>query len=281
MEIIISNEEKLEQIKKVIKEAGIDKFHLIADFDRTLARAYSEGKKVSTSYAQLRNNNFLGRDYELAARTLFIKYNRVEIDAVLTRAEKMESMQEWWETHHALLIEKGLTKEMLKKAALMKQLKLRGGIKKTFEFLNKNKVPIVIMSAGLGNVIELKLKSEGLLSDTVHVVSNTFTFDESGKANGKTGPIIHSMNKHETVLYKEKFYSSLEKRRNVLLLGDTLEDPGMVEGFDCDNLIKIGFMNKNFDKPELVKKYKAEYDIIITGDGPAEAVLDLIKELFE
>ena len=44
--VIISNAEKFEEKKKNIFEGGIDKFHVIADFDKTLTYAFSDGNKV-------------------------------------------------------------------------------------------------------------------------------------------------------------------------------------------------------------------------------------------
>jgi 5'-nucleotidase len=57
-------------------------------------------------------------------------------------------------------------------------------------------------------------------------------------------PIIHVFNKDETSLATmSHIYKQIQYRKNVILLGDSLGDVGMVTGFDYVNLLKIGFLN--------------------------------------
>ena len=65
----------------------------------------------------------------------------------------------------------------------------------------------------------------------------------------------------------------------MILLGDDLQDLGMVKNLDYDNLIKIGFLNENVD--ENLEKYKEGYDVVITGDGDFSFVNELIGEILK
>ena len=85
------------------------------------------------------------------------------------------------------------------------------------------------------------------------------------------------MNKDETILHDFPVYDLVKNRKNVLLLGDTLEDVGMIEGFDYANLIKIGFLNENVK--DNLAHYKKKYDIIILNDSSIEYVNELIRNL--
>ncbi len=63
------------------------------------------------------------------------------------------------------------------------------------------------------------------------------------------------------------------------MLGDNLEDIGMVDGFEYDNLLKIGFLNENIE--ENLENYKKAFDIVILNDGSMEFVNNLLKEIIK
>jgi 5'-nucleotidase len=79
------------------------------------------------------------------------------------------------------------------------------------------------------------------------------------------------------MLKKFPFYKKIKGRKNVILLGDNLEDAGMIKGFDFENLIKIGFLNEKVK--ENLKEYKKVYDVLITNDSSMEFVNELLKEI--
>jgi len=121
------------------------------------------------------------------------------------------------------------------------------------------------------------LEKEKKLYPNVYIISNSFKWDEKGRAIGVKKPIIHSMNKDETVIKNFPFYKKLMKRKNVILLGDNLEDIGMIEGFDYDNLIRIGFLNENIEIN--LNEYKKTYDILILHDSSLNFINALLKEI--
>jgi len=109
-------------------------------------------------------------------------------------------------------------------------------------------------------------------------LANAFIWDESGRAIGVREPIIHSYNKDETLIQNFPFFSEIKNRRNVILLGDSLGDVGMVEGFEYDNLLKIGFLNGRVE--ENLESFKKVYDVIILGDSSFAFINRLFKEIF-
>ena len=72
-------------------------------------------------------------------------------------------------------------------------------------------------------------------------------------------------------------FDVVKDRKNVLLLGDNLGDVGMVEGFEYDNLIKIGFLVENVE--ENLESYKANYNVIILNDSSMNYINKLLKEI--
>ncbi|GBE19542.1 pyrimidine 5'-nucleotidase [archaeon BMS3Abin17] len=279
-EVIIANEAGLEETKKKILEAGSENFHVLADFDNTLTKQFADGQKSHTTIAQLRNGNYLTSDYPGKAHALFDKYNSIEIDPNVSLDEKKEKMREWWTAHFKLLADSGLNKKDVEKVVAERDLNFREGSMEFLDFLHENNIPLVIMSAsGLGDAISMYLKKENRLYNNVHVVSNFFEYDAEGNFIRAKEPIIHSLNKDETAIQSFPVFDFVKHRKNVLLLGDGLGDVGMVKGFDYDNLIKIGFLNKNTE--ENLENYKKNFDVTILNDGSMDYVNKLVKEVMK
>jgi len=53
----------------------------------------------------------------------------------------------------------------------------------------------------------------------------------------------------------------------------------MLDGFECENIIKIGFLNH--DEESLFSEYQKRYDVIITKDGDMSFVCDFLREVIE
>jgi 5'-nucleotidase len=278
--IIIENPERFNLLREKISEAGPEKFHILADFDRTLIRAFVNGKEVPSMLSVLREEGYLTSDYSEKAKALFNKYHAIEINPNIPKEEKKKAMREWWTKHFELLIKSGLNKKDIEKAVNSGNLKFRDGAKEFFEILKKLNIPLVIMSSsGLGgDAIKMFLEKEGCFFPNIHIIGNVFEWNENGNAAGVKEPIIHGMNKDETMLQNFPVFEKIENRENVLLMGDSLDDVGMIEGFECENLIKIGFLNSNIE--ENLEKYKETFDVVITNDGDMIFINSLLKELF-
>ena len=275
--IFISNLKDLEEKIKKISKDGVDKFHVITDFDRTLTKAFVDGEKSPTVIAQIRNGKYLTEDYSSRAHKLFDIYHPIEIDHNIPLKEKDEKMLEWWMKHFDLLIECGMNKEIIQDIIKNKKIEFRKGALKLLEILNKNNIPLIIMSAGPGDMIKEYLRSEGKLYENIHIVANFFKWGKDGKAIDIEKPIIHSLNKHEIEIKGLNIYDELTKRTNVLLLGDNLEDIGMIEGFPYKELIKVCFLNENAEKRK--KYFLKNYDVVITEDGDMDYVNKLLIEI--
>ena len=279
-EIIISNLQYLESIKNAISNGGAEKFHVLSDFDRTLTKMLVAGEEVPSIISVLRSEGYLTPDYPAKAQELFNHYHAIEIDPLLPREKKREAMREWWSKHFELLIASGLRKKDIESAVASQKLQLRDGVILFFKFLRAHDIPLVIMSSsGLGTEsISLFLGRQGLLTENIHIISNEFIWDEAGLAIAVKEPIIHAFNKEETVLGGFPFYDKVKDRKNVLLLGDGPDDVEMIAGYDYNNLIKVGFLNKNIE--ENLLPYKEKFDVLITGDGNFDFINDLLIELF-
>ena len=280
-DIIIQNISNLEDLKKSISEDGIECFHVLADFDKTLTTLFVNGEKVPSLISVLRNGDYLTPDYAQKANQLYDKYHPIEIDPKVPTEEKKKVMNEWWMTHFDLIIKSGLNKKDVENVIKSRKIKLRHGFSDFLNILKENNIPLVIMSSsGLsGDAISMYLKQEEKLYDNIHIISNSYKWDQKGNAIGIKQPIIHVMNKDETAIQNFPAFEIIKNRKNVLLLGDSVSDIGMVQGFDYNNLIKIGFLNENVK--ENLESFKANYDVLILNDSSLDYINKLLREMVD
>lgn len=271
----ITNPKEVERKIKSWKEDGPSQLHVVADFDKTLTRLFPSGKKVPSTYALLREGKYLTEDYASRAYQAFDKYHPYEIDPHLSMKEKCARMQEWWQVHWELMVECGMDKETIKDLIKKQKLQLREGGIDFFKFLAAERIPLLIFSSGIGDIIKEFLEDKKLSTPNVHLVANFFEFDQKGKTVGYQKPLIHVFNKNETEIKGTPYYRAIKDRKNVLLLGDILGDLQMTEGIRHEEILKVGFLNEEKDK--LLKSYAEAFDVVILDDGP----LDYVNELLE
>jgi len=278
--IIIPNKKKVESIIDTLKKEGIEKLHILSDFDRTLTYAFVHGVERPSIISVLRDGKFLPHDYAKRAQALYDRYHAIGNDPEIPLEKRKKAMRTWWQTHFNLLIECGLNKETIKKAAFSKKIELRDGALDFLDFLEKHHIPLIILSStGLGSeAISLNLKKYNRHSRNIHIISNGFNYDANGQVISIQQPIIHSLNKDETILKDfPHIHNQIKDRKNVLLLGDSISDLAMVEGFNYDNLLTIGFLNKDISTN--INRYSESYDIVITHDASMDYINSLLKQL--
>ena len=264
-----------------MREDWADSLHILSDFDRTLTYGTVNGIKTPTLISLLRDGKHLREDYAPKAHTLFDHYHPFEIDPHMSIEEKKPLMVEWWHKHFSLMIECGLRKSDVHDVIKKSHLTLRKDADKTLQLLHEHGIPTVIISAwAIGDAIGLFLASQGLNFPTIFSICNQFTWSADGRAIGIQEPMIHVFNKDETSI--EAFphiYAQIEHRKNVILLGDSLWDIGMVHGFNYKNLLKIGFLNS--DDEALREQYLEAFDVIIDHDGDFSFVLKCLEDILQ
>jgi len=276
--IIISNPKKLEEIKKRIRQGGKDNLHVITDFDRTLTKGKVKGDKKVTSIINLiALGGYLTPDYPKKAHALFDKYYPIEHNVKIPLEKRKKEMVKWWTKHNQLLIKSGLNLEILKDIVKKNDPHFRENILGFFNLINKKNVPLIILSASRGVLMELFLEKYNYMNKNIHIISNYFEFDKKGNAIGSSKPLIHVFNKNEISVKHLPIYNKLLKRKNIILLGDNIGDVGMIKGFPYNNLIKIGFLNEN--TKERLKEFKKNYDVVILNDGDMSYVNKLLGEI--
>lgn len=246
-----------------------DSIHILADFDRTLTVGESE-----SSWGILSTGNFVSPEYIEERQRLYNYYRPIEIDEEMDFETKNNLMIEWWTKHISLFIDYELTEDVIKDAVKdIKVLKFRDGAIELLKNLRDKKIPLIIISAGIGNIIVEFLKNNNCYFDNIYIVSNFIKF-EDGVAVGLEENIIHSLNKNEALL-PDKIKKVIEDRHNIILLGDQIADTKMAPDDERYTTIKIGFCEENEDKN--YKHFENAYDIVCTDKTNFKDLSDKIN----
>ncbi|KAG6622906.1 HAD hydrolase, family IE [Phytophthora cinnamomi] len=283
---------------------GPDQLLVIADFDHTLTPYYKPRsdptaplQQENSSHGLLMTSRVLQPQVCAGEQELFARFYPVEMSPTLSAEEKLPFMEQWWNSAHALLVEYKLTKAQVQEAVALGSLSFRQGFHPLLKLLHDQQVPTLVFSAGLYDVIHAALEQEfaaerkrngeagggedgqAFTPSNVHVVSNMMRFDSQGVIEGFDRALIHSLNKSARVLLDSPFWQSceLEKRCNVLLLGDSRGDVHMAEGLEADEIIRVGFLNVHVD--EALDEYLELYDVVFTHDASLVPLQMLLEQM--
>ena len=191
----------------------------------------------------------------------------IEHDPHLTREQKLPYMIEWWQKSFDLVVSTGITRENLIEIVRHSTTHLKDGCLWFFYTLERCDVPLLIFSAGLGDMIQEWLIQDCGNFKNIKIVSNFMSFcEKTKKINGFQSTMIHIFNKNESVLIDTDSANLIKDRTNVILIGDSLGDIDMANGVESkNNVLKIGFLNEHVE--QLLPKYMEAYDIVTIKDS--------------
>lgn len=259
---------------------GLDKLMVVTDFDRTLTKAFVDGKVTALISMMVREKIF-DDDYIAKAKKSYEYYRPIEIDESLPLEYRCQKMQEWWEYVFEVLIDKKLSKTKLRFAMEKSHQMLRPGVAGFLTKLNQNHVPVVILSAnGLGrDSIEYFLEKHQLNFPNIHVFCNEIIWDENGVMVDFRRPLIHVLNKNFQVVKNSQIFekNDLAFRKNVIAIGDGISDLEMVKNCDYTNLWKVGFLNEEIEK--LRPAFQRAFDVVIENDADFSYLNELIGKI--
>ena len=277
--VLIPNPELLEKKVRKLKKGGSGNLQVRSNFDGSLTLTYINGKKIPSIIARLRQGGgYISDSYAAASQKLADTYRPIEYDQSINIETKKAKMLEWWTNHYELLKKVGMSKQVLDELTKSEKANFRKGADNFFALLKNNNIPMIILSSsGIGNTIPIFLKKEGLLSDNISILSNEIQFDQNGKMTGVKKPIIHTYNKNEISVSQLANYSEINRRKNILLLGDVLGDLKMTEGFDFEEIIRVGFLSEDIENH--LEEYEKNFDIVILNDGDMNYINELLSKI--
>jgi Haloacid Dehalogenase superfamily, subfamily IB, phosphoserine phosphatase-like len=257
-----------ESAKAKIDSLNYEKVHILTDFDRTITIGSSE-----SSWSILSKSKLVPKEYIEERQELYNYYRPIEIDEKLDFKEKNKLMIEWWNKHIRLFIKYKLPESVINNAANnLHVMSFREGASKFLEAMKENNVPVIIISAGIGNFIEQFLIKNKCNFSNIYIVSNFITF-ENGIASGIKDNLIHSLNKNEVAI-PEYIKSLIKHRENIILLGDSVSDIKMAPTDTRANALKIGFLEEK--EAENFQYFIENFDIVCTENTSYHDLKDLI-----
>jgi len=247
-----------DQIKNKVNSLNHDKLYVVADFDRTITVNSSDN-----SWGILEKSNFVCEEYTKESEKLYNYYYPIEFDFSMDPVIKDKLMYEWWSSVISLFVKYGLREEVVNNATSnISVMQFRDGGKQFLESMYEKNIPVIIISAGIGNFIEQFLKYNNCLFENIYIISNFIKFKD-GVAVGIGNDIIHSQNKNIVSLSPDIINKVID-RKDILLLGDNLADVKMVSQDKRDKTIRIGFLDSDIEKN--MEDFKKKFDVVCTDN---------------
>ncbi|XP_057340681.1 7-methylguanosine phosphate-specific 5'-nucleotidase [Microplitis mediator] len=266
----------INKIKK-IRNDGPNKLQIVTDFDRTITKQHVNGKEVLSSFGIFFRSNQISDELKKEEQRLFKKYRPIELDHDLDLDTKIAAMESWMRESEDILTGIDFDSCEIDQVVQVHGTDVRDRTKELIDRLNKAAVPVLVFSAGLGDVVEAVLKFHDVLLSNVKVISNFLSYKD-GKLNGfKNEKLIHVFNKNEEVIDKD-YYNTLKSRSNCILMGDMTGDATMADGADgIDTVLKIGFLYENVESA--LPSYLDTFDIVLIDDQSMDLIIDILRPI--
>lgn len=287
MDILINENFDIKK-ENFIKNSNKTNTLILTDFDYTFSKRFDKKTNVQlySTYDFIDQSN-LGKSINLTERNgeLRKKYLPYETDVSLELNERISMIKEWFIkalylymeckfTYKDLetMIEEGLNKE--------NKFLFKDCFVEYFEKLIQLDLPIIIMSGGIKEIIDILLKKyiknyeELKNNNKIIILANYFYFnEESGIVeNFDLENLIFTFNKSISV--KNLINSKFKNIQYIIALGDHLNDIDMVKDINItkENILSIGFINtksniSDEEKKNLISLYKKVYDVNILNDS--------------
>ena len=245
--------------------------YILMDFDRTLTTKDSEN-----SWSVISKNNQTPKEYTKKTYELFKYYRPYEIDETIDYNTKSNLMNEWWNKHINLFSKYQISKDIIEnKETILNSITFRKGTKEFFQNMNERNIPIIIVSAGIGNIIESSLILNDCYFDNIHIIANFFKY-ENNIVKSISGNIIHSLNKSEVSMTTD-ILENIKNRNNIILIGDAIADIQMAKKEHQKNALKIGFLETNVEENK--PYYEKYFDIVCTDNTSYNELTEKINLL--
>ena len=251
------NSNKLKEIK-----LNKDNFYVLIDFDRTI----TEGGSISC-WNILNYSTLLGPDFRKKRKEIHYKQKPNGDDKI-----KIEYYEDKFKRYLKLQEDFNLNDIIIDDAVRETPLVFRDNAKEFFLKMYELKIPVIIISCSIKNILEKVLRAHNCYYDNMEIYSNYYDYSEQRNHIFNVTP--YSKNK---ISFSEKTNKMIENRKFIVLLGDMVEDIKMVSQDKLIDTITIGFLDEDKGIEKNLEKYKSSFDVVLTNNSGFEDVIKLLK----
>lgn len=267
IQFLVPNRERLRaKLRKLIAD-GPAHLGIITDFDNTLTTYRVNGISGPSTFKVLELSGLFSEEFKQRSVALSTHYRPLEKDQSIPHEDKFKLMDDWWTSTFSNYLDQGVLQSSLPEMLRRSNIRFRHGIDSLLSQCHSSGVSFTVVSAGLGNIVQLMLEEVARPTD-FHVVSNFMRFSPEGVLSGFTTPMIHSLSKAVAM-------HSQPTRQNLIVMGDLPTDIAVVDQVDYEEAIFIGFAND--ERKGSLEGYVAQFDLIILHDGNLDAVQRLVQ----
>lgn len=183
----------------------------------------------------------------------------------------------WFKTYQRLAVEFQLWRHV-DDCTIRSNARVRDGLVATFAWLEAFDVPLLVVSAGLRQVMCCILETRGCpLPASASIVANDLR---------EPTLTIYTETKHAALsLAPQRFHDAVKDRRCVLLLGDKQSDLAPAQGLDQDSVVlsicflSDGLSERRSASAEEIQKHLQYFDVVLTGDASMNFVNSLLRSI--
>lgn len=241
--------------------------YILTDFDGTITKSNSD-----SSWSSIFKNPKVTKEFKDECISIYTYYHKYEIDDSLDINKKINIMNEWYQKNIQTLKDFNITKDIIDYAVNNTNIMdFRDGAKEFLETMYKKNIPVIVISAGVGNIIENFLIKNNCNYSNIHICSNFLEYKNNLITSIRDNNLIHPLNKDEVSL-PISLQNIIKDKKNTILLGDNITDINM--STLNKNLFKIGFLDEQIE--ERIQTFKDNYDIVCTNNTSYNELKDII-----
>ncbi len=256
--------------KKKLDDINKNNFYVVADFDKTIT-----SKNSNTTFSLFSKSGFYPKEYLEDRNKNYEHYRPLELNPEIDNKEKEIIVRKWQQASYELMLKyKVKESDIIKILSNPTALTLRDGAVNFIKSLDKNNIPLIICSAGIGNFIIELLKLNECYSDNIYVHSNILKFKDD-VIYDSINEIIHSMNKNNINIPKD-MRAKLEAKKYGVIIGDQLSDLDMINNLPNEDALSFGFLESNVEEQEAL--FYRDFDFVLKGNegfGEISKILSL------
>jgi len=187
-----------------------------------------------------------------------------------------------WDRAHELCIQHGQPpRHLIPRMVRETRMQPRPGALKLLARLAALEVPVLIVSAGLSDVIEEFLRQHDALTENITVCSNRLNYGaDSAPQSVSPDPPITSFTKDTAYRASSAFFRQHQKRTKLIVIGDSCSDVDAATNVPHNHALSVGFLNGKEIHNASAVRHLQTYDAIVLGhDGslePVDAIIDQI-----